>query len=357
MQNNEYDEKNTQKRPYTIQLSDKAAKVLRLRRRTLYTMGRLNWVEDGIFVVIEQIICGSDKLSNYLHIRYPKTMPESRRRNDTEDERKTLKYRFRYLFRCLDIKAEYYEELEQWKFSGLEFALQAFVDIIGQALGADVGRRLNEFYLHFRSIWVAVNPDITCVADFRREVRKLIDEVDEVFELMLAASLRLEAREADVSRAEESMARAVKALESAAREQRQTNRIVAKVAGVAASHREVADDEYGRYAGLEAFNEAQRTELKAAIDKLLILGAKYDNNSNFIASGNDLEVTNYILTHIALGENVITVVTGPNTQNNLSVDNGHWLKDYVKIEGKISMQRIFSSDGKLDTRILIFKFG
>ena len=98
-------------------------------------------------------------------------------------------------------------------------------------------------------------------------------------------------------------------------------------------------------------------ELKAAIDKLLILGAKYDNNSNFIASGNDLEVTNYILTHIALGENVITVVTGPNTQNNLSVDNGHWLKDYVKIEGKISMQRIFSSDGKLDTRILIFKFG
>ena len=266
MKNNECDEKNAQKRPYTIRLSDKAAKVLRLRRRTLYTMGRLNWVEDGIFVVIEQIMCGSDKLSNYFHIRYPKTMPESRRRNDTEDERKTLKYRFRYLFRCLDIKAEYYEELEQWKFSGLEFALQAFVDIIGQALGADVGRRLNEFYLHFRSIWVAVNPDITCVADFRREVRKLVDEVDEVFELMLAASLRLEAREAGVSRAEESMARAAKALESAAREQRQTNRIVARVAGVAASRREVADDGYGRYAGLEAFNEAQRTELKAAID-------------------------------------------------------------------------------------------
>jgi len=266
VENIECNEKKAQKRPYAIRLSDKATKVLQLRRRTLYTMGRLNWVEDGIFVVIEQIMFGSDKLSDYLQIRYPKSMPESRRRNDTEDERKTLKYRFRYLFRCLDLKAEYYEELEQWKFSGLEFALEAFVDIMRQALGEDIGRRLNEFYWHFRSIWVAVNPNITCAEDFRREVRKLVDEVDEVFELMLAASLKLEESEAGFSRAEESMARAAKALESAAREQRQTSRIVAKVAGVAASRPEVADDEYGRYAGLDAFNEAQRTELKAAID-------------------------------------------------------------------------------------------
>lgn len=99
------------------------------------------------------------------------------------------------------------------------------------------------------------------------------------------------------------------------------------------------------------------TELKAVVDKLLILGAKYDSNSNFIASGNDLEVTTYILTHLVAGENVVTVVTGPNTQNKLSIDTGNWLKEYVKIPGKVSMQRIFSSDGKFDTRILIFKFG
>ena len=85
MQNIECNEKKAQKRPYTIRLSDKGTKVLQLRRRTLYTMERLNWVEDGIFVVIEQIMFGSDKLSNYLQIRYPKSMPESRRRNDTED--------------------------------------------------------------------------------------------------------------------------------------------------------------------------------------------------------------------------------------------------------------------------------
>ncbi|MBR1454110.1 MAG: hypothetical protein IJ593_05655, partial [Lachnospiraceae bacterium] len=93
------------------------------------------------------------------------------------------------------------------------------------------------------------------------------------------------------------------------------------------------------------------------IDKLLLLGAKYDDNSNFILSGNDLEVTTYILTHLAMGESVITVVTGPNTQGKLSVDTGHWMQDYITIPGKINMQRVFSSDGEFDTRILIFKFG
>lgn len=101
----------------------------------------------------------------------------------------------------------------------------------------------------------------------------------------------------------------------------------------------------------------QENEMKEAIDKLLILGAKYDNNSNFIASNNDLELTTYVLTHLAAGEYIITVVTGPNTQNTFSIDTGHWLNDYLTIPGKCSMQRIFSSDGKLDTRILIFKFG
>ena len=101
----------------------------------------------------------------------------------------------------------------------------------------------------------------------------------------------------------------------------------------------------------------QEKEMKEMVDKLLILGAKYDNNSNFIASNNDLELTTYVLTHLVAGEHIVTVVTGPNTQNTFSIDTGHWLNDYLTIPGKCSMQRIFSSDGKLDTRILIFKFG
>ena len=68
-------------------------------------------------------------------------------------------------------------------------------------------------------------------------------------------------------------------------------------------------------------------------------------------------MTTYILSHLIAGENVISVVTGPNTQNMLSIDMGNWLKEYVKIPGKVSMQRVFSSDGEYDTRILVFKIG
>ena len=109
---------------------------------------------------------------------------------------------------------------------------------------------------------------------------------------------------------------------------------------------------------IETYNlYGQNDEMKKVIDKLLLLGAKYDNNSNFIASNNDIEITAYILNHLVAGENVITIVTGPNTQNTFSVDTGEWLKKNISIQGKCSMQRIFSSDGKLDTRILIFKWG
>jgi phosphotransferase system HPr-like phosphotransfer protein len=113
---------------------------------------------------------------------------------------------------------------------------------------------------------------------------------------------------------------------------------------------------YEQQIGIYSVN-GNEAELKSTIDKLLLIGAKYDNNANFIASGNDAEITTYILTHLAMGENVVTVVTGPGTQNRFSIDSGNWLKDYVSIPGRVSMQRIFSSDGEFDTRILIFKIG
>lgn len=98
-------------------------------------------------------------------------------------------------------------------------------------------------------------------------------------------------------------------------------------------------------------------EMKLIVDKLLFLGAKYDDDTNFIRSKNDQDVTNYILTRLTVGENVVTVVTEPNTQNAFSIDTGHWLNDYIKIDGRCSLQRIFSTDGVFDTRILILKFG
>ena len=103
-------------------------------------------------------------------------------------------------------------------------------------------------------------------------------------------------------------------------------------------------------------NADQSEQARVLMEKLSLIGAKYDDNSNFVVSGNDLEVTNYILTNLAAGNRVISVVTGPNTANTLSIDTGHWMEDNLNIQGKIQMQRYFSSDGKYDTRILVFKF-
>ena len=98
------------------------------------------------------------------------------------------------------------------------------------------------------------------------------------------------------------------------------------------------------------------TNLKETLNKLLMIGAKYDDNSNFFFLNNDLEITNYILSKLKDGINVITIVTPPNSQNIFSIDSSDWLKENVKIYGKSTMKKVFSSDGEYDTRILVFSF-
>lgn len=110
-------------------------------------------------------------------------------------------------------------------------------------------------------------------------------------------------------------------------------------------------------AQIQFYNVAsQEEELKVIVDKLLLLGAKYDNNSNLLLNCSDADITNYILQHLNIGENVITIVTNPNTQNVFSIDSGNWLENNITINKRCTMNRIFSSDGKFDTRVLIFKF-
>ena len=93
---------------------------------------------------------------------------------------------------------------------------------------------------------------------------------------------------------------------------------------------------------------------KSTYEKLLFLGAKYDDNSNYFPLIDDATLNAYILTRYALGDRVITFVTGPNTENTYSIDGDNWIKNYMHIEGRISLHRIFLNDGTYDTRILIF---
>ena len=99
----------------------------------------------------------------------------------------------------------------------------------------------------------------------------------------------------------------------------------------------------------------KKEDADAVLEKLMLLGTKYDDNSNFIAA-NDTEVNAYVLNKLSSGEKVIILVTNAGSQNAFSIDKSDWLKNNINIAGKTSLNRIFSSDGTYDTRILIFTF-
>ena len=100
----------------------------------------------------------------------------------------------------------------------------------------------------------------------------------------------------------------------------------------------------------------KQEEANSILEKLMLLGAKYDDNSNYINSNDDNIINMYILSKVAAGERVIVLVTSAGTQNKLSIDKGDWLQNNINIQGKTSLNKIFANDGTYDIRILVFKF-
>ncbi len=266
------DNEKIQKRQDAPRLPAKSLKIMESRRRTLYIQGLVDWVEDALHNVTRQFLgCnGESRTSDYLRMAYPRDFPEEKRRNSTGDERKTLRYRFRYMFRCLMLIADRYEEFEQWKFTGLECMMEIFEEVVRQALGAAVADRFHTFYLRFRGLWKTVNPALNSKDDVYEELCRLMDEADIVFEDMFMECVSREtAREKgtnpDMGEAVEAMQEVAEECREATREQRHAAKLVAKVAGVALVHG-VDGEGYGRYEGLETLNENRRAEVKAAID-------------------------------------------------------------------------------------------
>ena len=97
-------------------------------------------------------------------------------------------------------------------------------------------------------------------------------------------------------------------------------------------------------------------ELEKVIDKLLILGAKYDDNTNYFENNDDMQIIKYIIKCIENEKNVITVVTGPNTKGKLIIDKNQWLTDYMEITKECTIQKYYAEDEKYDTRIFIFSW-
>ena len=100
----------------------------------------------------------------------------------------------------------------------------------------------------------------------------------------------------------------------------------------------------------------KKEEADAIVEKLMLLGTKYDDNSNYINSKDDTIINAYILSKIAAGEKVIMFVTDAGTQNALSIDKSDWLQNNINVVGRTRLNKIFSSDGIYDTRILVFTF-
>lgn len=264
--------KNERNKPFQVVLEDKAKETLSSRCMSRYISQKADWVEDGLHLVIEQF-CTGGPVSDYLMLTYPANMPEEKRRNDTGSERKTLRYRFRYMIKCLGLISGNYRSLVQWHFSGLEFMMEIFEEVLRQALGKEIADRFGVLASNVRGIWKVVNPQIKNEADFTKVLRELSDEADEVFEAILVACIAKE-READAAeRHDETISSAVATIETAAAQcheaakiQKRATKIVCKVAGLAAGMNEAAGDSTSRYAGLDDYPEARRTALKGAID-------------------------------------------------------------------------------------------
>lgn len=250
---------------FGIVLPPKARETIESRKLTLYIQQRLNWVEDGLMTFIKQAMSDTGRLSDYLRLVYPADMPSDTRRNDTGGERKPLKFRFRYMLRSLEVVSRHYKDFVQWRFSGFEFTMEAFCEIVRQVFGQGIGDRAMDFHNHFRSIWRAVNPSLWCESDVTAEIKRLVDEVDELFDVMLVKCVAMETVRGEFGEAAAALRESADENRRAARENAKSARIVARVAGLSAARVAATEDATSRKAGLEKFNAAQRREVEVAI--------------------------------------------------------------------------------------------
>ena len=268
MENVQNTDDNVKKTPigrYGVVLPPKALDTIASRKLSLYIEQRLNWVEDGLMKLIDLALSDSGKLSDYLRLVYPDHIPVEKRKNDTGGERKPLKFRFRYMLRSLEVISRHYKDLVQWRFSGLEFTLGSFCEIVRQVFGPEIGQQARNFYEHFRSIWQAVNPNIWCETDLCKELKRLVDEVDALFDAMLAKSVELEAQQTIMAEAASALKESAEENRHAAKDNAKSARIVAKVAGLSAARIAADEDSTSRKAGLGKFNASQRREIEIAI--------------------------------------------------------------------------------------------
>ena len=279
---------------FNIRMTRKQASMLDARRFTLDVMERVNWVEDGFHIVMGQMLFSSDSLLPYLGIAYPSTdlMSANECHTETKDERRTLLFRLRHMLRSLKTVKDRFELFEQWRFSGLEFAMQSFDYMIQQAFGPVAHDTFYDLYRRLRRLWKAVAPELDSPEDVEREIDSLIDQAEAVFATLrrcceikeaeiaqakrdaaklLQAAKKVEEVAEKVEEAAEKVEDAAQNVTSASSDIRETNRlsrkavnVVEHIAGIANPRIYAAEDMTSREAGLQKLNPSRKCEILAA---------------------------------------------------------------------------------------------
>lgn len=87
---------------------------------------------------------------------------------------------------------------------------------------------------------------------------------------------------------------------------------------------------------------------------LKLIGAKFDDGSNYFPNNDDTAITNYVKTKLLNGETLIVITTPTGFGRNLSIDSRSFLKDNININANIRMQALYEEGAKYDTRVLYF---
>lgn len=177
---------------FAITFTSKELDILELRKFTSHILNKLLWVEDAVQVIIDCMARGTGEIAPYFQASFPRDFAVEERQNQTKEERRTLLYRLRFLFKCMYKLRSEYKLFEQWRFSGLEFVMDSLCDKIRQAFGQIAFETFEKFYSRMKKLWKAVSPDLDSPEAVGQELTNLLEEVTIVFETLHRECLKRE---------------------------------------------------------------------------------------------------------------------------------------------------------------------
>lgn len=232
------------------------------RRTTLYVYQAVNWVEDAVLNLMDEMEKG-EKVAIYFRARYPKDF--SRLQNLLGDERRTLSKRIKYMlakFDLLDIK-----EFPEWRYSGLQGSLDVFTEVFTRVYGKGNAAELVEFVAALKEIW-HVTGKVETNEQLKERINFLTAKVDGVFSRLYDVVYAAE-KEGDAEEKPsigEQLAALKISIDEHAKKTDKAVKVAEKALVKSALEEGKAESEYSRYAGLEKLGKTKRYELKKAID-------------------------------------------------------------------------------------------